>query len=133
MVLIIIINLIILIIFIFCVHHFIIIIIIIYLLAPNGETSFSDGYPFLIASINSLNAINEKLEKKITIERFRPNIIVGNCESFAEDKWEKIQFESQNNNNNNIIMSVVKPCSRCKVIIIIIIIIIIIQINNLQL
>lgn len=33
--------------------------------APEGQTSFSDGYPFLLASQSSLDKVNEKLEEKV--------------------------------------------------------------------
>eukprot|EP01031_Cornospumella_fuschlensis_P021334 gene21334-26140_t len=63
--------------------------------APKGQTSFSDGYPFLLASEGSLNDLNSRLEKPITMERFRPNIVVGNCAPFAEDAWKTVKFHTK--------------------------------------
>ena len=79
--------------------------------APKGQTSFSDGFPFLIASEKSLHALNEKLPEPVTMERFRPNIIVKNCTAFAEDSWKTVKFWSDIPLTGNI----VKPCSRCTI------------------
>ena len=44
----------------------------------------------------------------MTVERFRPNLVVGEVESYAEDNWHKIKI-------NDITFRVVKPCSRCAI------------------
>eukprot|EP00466_Bigelowiella_natans_P004178 jgi/Bigna1/69523/fgenesh1_pg.9_\ len=54
--------------------------------------AFSDGFPFLLASQESLDALNAKLKMKgesvVPMDRFRPNIVVKNVsEPFAEDYW----------------------------------------------
>ena len=78
--------------------------------APNGETGFSDGYPFLLASQESLDDLNKRLKKPVSILNFRPNIVVnGSRKPWYEDTWEQIAF------NNFVIMRVVKPCDRCQV------------------
>lgn len=68
--------------------------------------SFADGYPFLLIGENSLADLNEKLEKPVPMNRFRPNLVVKDSEAFAEDNWKKIRI-------GNTIFHVVKPCSRC--------------------
>lgn len=55
--------------------------------AEGYQISFTDGYPFLVISQASLDALNEKLPVNLPINRFRPNIFVEGCESFAEDTW----------------------------------------------
>jgi uncharacterized protein YcbX len=78
--------------------------------APNSETGFSDGYPFLLTSIESLDDLNKRLPKPISMLNFRPNIIVqGSKKPWCEDKWDQISF------NNFVFMRVVKPCDRCQV------------------
>ena len=75
--------------------------------ATNHETvSFADGYPVLIANTFSLNDLNSRLESKVTIERFRPNIVVEGGKPFEEDQWRKISFGSSK-------IEVVKKCARC--------------------
>ncbi|KAI3858654.1 hypothetical protein MKW92_003529 [Papaver armeniacum] len=69
---------------------------------------FHDEYPFLLASQGSLNALNELLEEPVSINRFRPNILVDGCDPFAEDLWTEIKI-------NKSIFHGVKLCARCKV------------------
>jgi hypothetical protein len=80
--------------------------------APEGQTGFADGFPFLLASIGSLDVLNQKLSQPITMERFRPNIIVEDCQPYAEDQWKKLRFL---NNQKPLHVDVVKPCSRCTI------------------
>ncbi|MFK5913426.1 MAG: MOSC N-terminal beta barrel domain-containing protein [Woeseiaceae bacterium] len=75
--------------------------------AKKGDkTAFSDGFPLLLLSQASLDDLNMRLNHPISIERFRPNIVVKGCEAFAEDAWNKIKI-------NGVELRVVKPCSRC--------------------
>ena len=70
------------------------------------KTAFSDGFPLLLISQGSLHDLNSRLSTPVTMDRFRPNIIVSGCLPFAEDVWKKIRI-------GNIIFRIVKPCSRC--------------------
>ncbi|OYU68188.1 MAG: MOSC domain-containing protein [Cytophagaceae bacterium BCCC1] len=76
--------------------------------AVNGEehTSFSDGYPILIISEASLEELNSKCPEKIPMERFRPNIVIKNCDAFFEDKLKEIKI-------GGTVLYGVKPCARC--------------------
>lgn len=75
--------------------------------ANKGEkTAFSDGFPLLLISQASLDDLNNKLEIKITMNRFRPNIVVDGCLPFAEDSWSNIRIGTTT-------FRIVKPCSRC--------------------
>ena len=78
--------------------------------APKGQTAFADGFPFLLASEESLNRLNETLPFSITMDRFRPNIVVKNCAPYEEDHWRQVVFKA-----GQIIVNVVKPCSRCTI------------------
>lgn len=77
--------------------------------------SFADGFPFLLTNTASLEALNQRLKNKyfseqfsVTMDRFRPNIVVETQLSFIEDTWQKIAI-------GNVKFSVVKLCSRCVV------------------
>ncbi len=70
------------------------------------KTAFSDGFPLLLISQASLDDLNSRLSTPVTMNRFRPNIVVSGCQPFAEDKWKKIRI-------GDIIFCIVKPCSRC--------------------
>ena len=75
--------------------------------ANEGEkTAFSDGFPILLISEASLNDLNSRLKTPVTMQRFRPNIVVSGCLPFSEDNWKKIQI-------GDIVFRIVKPCSRC--------------------
>ncbi len=79
--------------------------------AQQGDrTGFSDGFPLLLISEASLEDLNQKLvqnsSKPVTMQRFRPNLVVKGCDAFAEDQWQNIHI-------NQISFRIVKPCSRC--------------------
>uniref|UniRef100_A0A7S0D222 MOSC domain-containing protein n=1 Tax=Amorphochlora amoebiformis TaxID=1561963 RepID=A0A7S0D222_9EUKA len=73
--------------------------------------AFSDGFPYLLASEESLVGVNAQLKlagvSTIGMERFRPNIVVKNVSKpFAEDNWAEIKIGSLR-------FRVAKPCDRC--------------------
>jgi uncharacterized protein YcbX len=74
----------------------------------DDHTSFSDGYPILIASEEGLADLNTRLESPVPMNRFRPNIVVSGGHSFVEDTWNRIRL-------GDVELAVVKPCARCVV------------------
>ncbi|MFW5442986.1 MAG: MOSC domain-containing protein [Methylococcaceae bacterium] len=74
----------------------------------SDKVNFSDGFPFLIVSEASLNSLNQVLKVQLPIQRFRPNLVVSDCTSYAEDSWREITI-------NHIDFRLPKPCSRCSV------------------
>jgi MOSC domain-containing protein len=82
----------------------------------NKEIAFADGYPLLLISQASLDDLNQRLtinnsqnsgaQKPITMQQFRPNLVVNNTLAFAEDSWQRIRI-------GEVEFEVVKPCSRC--------------------
>lgn len=70
------------------------------------KTAFSDGFPLLLISQESLDDLNQRLSVPVMMSRFRPNIVVKGCQPFAEDSWKKIRI-------GEISFRIVKPCSRC--------------------
>ena len=77
--------------------------------AKNQEiTSFSDGFPNLIICEESLQDLNSRVDIELTINRFRPNIVIKGCEPYGEDTLGHFQI-------NGIDFYAVKPCSRCVV------------------
>jgi len=77
------------------------------LYAREGETvSFADGFPLLLISQASLDDLNSRLENPVPMNRFRPNLVVSGCDSFAEDDWRRIRI-------GGVEFDVAKPCSRC--------------------
>lgn len=74
----------------------------------NDQTSFSDGFPFLIATTASLQLLNQKMNQSLSMRRFRPNLVISNCPAYAEDSWRKITIA-------NIGFRLPKPCARCSI------------------
>lgn len=77
--------------------------------AKNSEiTSLSDGYPFLIIGQASLDDLNIKLQEKIPMNRFRPNLVFTGGTPFEEDEMKKFAI-------GDLVFYGVKPCGRCVV------------------
>ena len=68
--------------------------------------SFADGYPLLLISQGSLDALNQRLETPMLMSRFRPSLVVANTAAFAEDSWQQIRIGSAE-------FRVYSPCARC--------------------
>jgi uncharacterized protein YcbX len=72
------------------------------------QVAYSDGFPFLLVSENSLVSLNEAMHSALPMSRFRPNLVVSGCAAFAEDTWREIGI-------GPIGFRLPKPCSRCVV------------------
>ena len=72
------------------------------------QVAFSDGFPFLIVSENSLDALNKASGLTLTMNRFRPNLVISGCPAYDEDRWRVIRIAA-------IDFRLPKPCSRCSV------------------
>ncbi len=70
------------------------------------EVSFADGFPLLLISEASLEDLNSRLEKPVSMRRFRPNVVVSGCGPYAEDDWRRLRI-------GEVEFEGVKPCSRC--------------------
>uniref|UniRef100_A0A453MU62 MOSC domain-containing protein n=1 Tax=Aegilops tauschii subsp. strangulata TaxID=200361 RepID=A0A453MU62_AEGTS len=75
--------------------------------AQGYKITFTDCFPFLIASQGSLDAQNDLLKEHVPINRFRPNILVDGCHPYAEDLWKTIKI-------NKLTFDGVKLCDRYK-------------------
>lgn len=78
--------------------------------ARDGElVSFADGFPLLVTSQPSLEALQEHIPKgsDINMTRFRANIVLDGNEPFEEDIIHTVEIGSS-------ILEFVKPCTRCK-------------------
>lgn len=75
---------------------------------PESTVNFQDVYPLLLISEASLNALNKELETPVSMNRFRPNIVVRGCGPYAEDQWRQIIIGKTR-------IDIVEPCARCVV------------------
>lgn len=73
---------------------------------PTIRFSFADGYPFLLIGEASLADLNSRLDRPVSMRNFRPNLVVGGTDAFAEDKWRKIRI-------GDVTFEHMKPCDRC--------------------
>lgn len=80
---------------------------------PGDMVSFADGYPLLVTTTSSLDALNALVaagdrpeEGPLPMDRFRPNVVIGGTEAWAEDDWRRIAI-------GEVAFTVAKPCGRC--------------------
>lgn len=77
------------------------------------RVSFADGYPMLLASEESLAALNAHIaagryphEAPVPMTRFRPSLVVSGAPAWAEDRWRRVRIGPAE-------FRVVKGCDRC--------------------
>lgn len=54
------------------------------LASVGGQVAYPDVGPVMLLSEASVDDLNSRLEKDVTAERFRPNIVIGGCQPFEE-------------------------------------------------
>ena len=74
--------------------------------AGEGTVSFADAFPYLLIGTSSLDKLNAKLAQSVSMENFRPNIVINTTKPNEEDDWYEIQIGEVRFRN-------VKLCSRC--------------------
>lgn len=83
-----------------------------------NSTNFADGYPFLITNTNSLNELNNELQRQnipaVPMNRFRGNIIVDNVPAFIEHQSSSLSILKQDETQTAVI-DFCNPCQRCPV------------------
>lgn len=79
-------------------------------------TQFADGFPMLVLSQASLDALNAKLvaagQAAVGIERFRPNIVLSGVDAHDEDRLNELTIATT---EGPVALSLVKPCPRCPI------------------
>ena len=84
--------------------------------AIEAENAFSDGYPILVASTAGLVEFNRRLaqagQPAVTMERFRPNLVLDGLDAHGEDHLDEIVFAT---NEGPVRLKLVKPCARCSI------------------
>ena len=85
-----------------------------YLQGREAESAFSDQFPYLITTWDSLKKLNKGLrengKQEVTMARFRPNIVVNDIVSI--ENQTSIDLISQDGNYE---FGLRKPCKRCKI------------------
>jgi uncharacterized protein YcbX len=76
-------------------------------LNPAGTlVSFADGYPYLLATEESLAKLNDQLAEPVPMDRFRPNLVVRGAPADAEMAWANLEIAGQPFRS-------VRGCGRC--------------------
>ncbi|XP_071080529.1 mitochondrial amidoxime-reducing component 1-like [Haliotis cracherodii] len=73
---------------------------------PGDLTAFSDYCSYMVLSNASLRALNDRLANPVPILNFRANIIVDDCDPFAEDDWKEIRIGQAR-------LRTLDACTRC--------------------
>ena len=81
-----------------------------------AENAFSDGFPLLVANQASLEELNTRLAAKgaapVTMQRFRPNLVLAGLSPFDEDHIETLEITTE---QGAVRLRLVKPCVRCSI------------------
>ena len=82
--------------------------------APAGSrTGFADGFPLLVTTTGSLDALNRTIEGRgggaLSMSRFRPNLVIEGVAAGAEDHARSLEIEG------GPLLDLVKRCERCAV------------------
>lgn len=82
---------------------------------PGETVSFADGYPLLLTTLASLDALNALIargdrahEGPLPMNRFRPNVVVSGTTAWAEDDWTRVTI-------GEVAFRVTRMCGRCVV------------------
>ena len=81
--------------------------------APDDRVSLADGYPLLLTTTASLDALNDLIaagprseEGPVPMTRFRPNVVVDGAGPWAEDGWRRVRI-------GRATFRAVEGCERC--------------------
>lgn len=69
---------------------------------------FSDAFPWLVISQDSLDDLNARLSTPLPMNRFRPNIVIAGVAPYAEDGAREIKIDG-------VRFEPVKACTRCAI------------------
>ena len=73
---------------------------------PGDIVSFADGFPLLLIGTASLDLLNSKLARPVSMANFRPNLVVQTAVPHIEDTWKRIRIGDTE-------FALTKPCTRC--------------------
>lgn len=88
-----------------------------------ATAKYQDGYPLMVFSEENVLAVDEQTrplvgkqgvdprweDERVSVERFRPNIVFSGAGAFGEDQWEEISIGSK----DAPVITLVSKCARC--------------------
>jgi uncharacterized protein len=79
---------------------------------PDDRVSFADGYPLLLTTASSLEALGDWLvedgSEPVPMNRFRPSAVIAGTPAWAEDGWHRVRI-------GPVAFRVAKSCGRCQI------------------
>lgn len=76
------------------------------LFPKSTKVAYPDLGPIMLLSEPSVKDLSNKLDSAVTVARFRPSIVINDCEAFDEDSWEDIQI-------GGVRLHRIMACGRC--------------------
>lgn len=76
--------------------------------APGDRVGFADAYPVLLAARASLADLNARLAQPVSMNRFRPNVVVEGGAAFEEERYGRVRIGA-------LTFRMPKRCARCQV------------------
>ena len=74
------------------------------------EVSFADGYPLLAIGEATLADLNDRIQENgevpVTMDRFRPNVVIADSAPYVEDTWKRFNIGSA-------VFRTAGVCARC--------------------
>ena len=81
-----------------------------------AEAAFADEYPLLVTSQASHDELNRRIAATgaapVTMQRFRPNLVLSGLEAHGEDHLDEVHFATP---DGPVRLKLVKPCARCSI------------------
>lgn len=70
--------------------------------------ALGDAAALLLTNAASLDALNAALEAPVSMDRFRPNVVIAGAAAYDEDSWPRLRI-------GDAILAPVHACGRCEV------------------
>ncbi|MFI0368345.1 MOSC domain-containing protein [Actinomadura sp. 1N219] len=74
-----------------------------------GTLAYADGYPVSVLSAESLDDLNHRMDARLPMSRFRPNIVLRGLGPYGEDAVTRLRGGGAD-------IELIKPCGRCVII-----------------
>lgn len=74
--------------------------------SEQDEVVYADYSPFMMISEPSLDDLNSRLKKRVSMRNFRPNFVACGCLPYAEDEWSRFGIGDASFHR-------IKHCTRC--------------------
>ncbi|XP_078001340.1 mitochondrial amidoxime reducing component 2-like [Glandiceps talaboti] len=78
-------------------------------LGSNGDVlAYQNSTAYMVLGDASLQDLNKKLDTPLTMQSFRPNIVISGTKAYDEDNWKHLRI-------GDVSLRRVKYCQRCKI------------------